>query len=176
MKPATALPSRAVWALMALASFGAVAGAWVAQHHADMQPCPWCVLQRLIYLLIGTVSLLAAALPASSAGGAAAGIGRLGTLTSGVLAALLAGSGAAAALYQNLVASKSPSCNLTLADRIISGLGLDVAVPDLFEARASCADAAVDLLGVPFELWGLMLYLVLLAAALRQMYAAWQAS
>jgi protein dithiol:quinone oxidoreductase len=172
MKPATALSRQAVWGLMALASFGAVAGAWVAQHYADMQPCPWCVLQRLIYLLIGAVSLLAATLPAPAAGGVAAGIGRLGTLTSGVLAALLAASGAAAATYQNLVAAKSPSCNLTLADRIVSGLGLDVAVPDLFEARASCADAAVDLLGLPLELWGLALFLALWAAAVWQIRAA----
>ena len=38
---------------------------------------------------------------------------------------LLALSGIAAALWQHFVAAKSASCNLTLADKIISGLRLD---------------------------------------------------
>ena len=34
--------------LMAVAAVGA---ALVSQHVFDIQPCPWCVLQRLIFLL-----------------------------------------------------------------------------------------------------------------------------
>ena len=104
-----------------------------------MQPCPWCVLQRLIFVAIGVFAVLglvwrgrpAAASPARSA------------CCSRV-------AGIAAALWQHFVAAKSASCNLTLADKIISATQLDRLLPDVFEARASCADAAVSLLGVPY--------------------------
>ena len=72
-------------------------------------------------------------------------------------------------LHQQFVAAKSASCNLTLADRIIGATQLDRLLPDVFEARASCADAAVNLLGVPYAIWSALAFaifaLLLLAAA-----------
>jgi disulfide bond formation protein DsbB len=146
---------RLLLAASALASVAAVGAALVAQHRFDMQPCPWCVLQRLIFLLIAAVALIGA-LPRS----------RPPQRLAGLLMLPLAAAGAAAALYQNLVAAKSTSCNLTLADRIIGGLELDARWPELFEVRSSCADAATDLLGVPFEFWALALFVALAAAGL----------
>jgi disulfide bond formation protein DsbB len=40
-----------------------VGGALVSQHVFDMQPCPWCVLQRLIFVAIALVCLVGAAIP-----------------------------------------------------------------------------------------------------------------
>jgi protein dithiol:quinone oxidoreductase len=153
--------ARAVLVLIALACLVSVGGALYAQHVHGMEPCPWCILQRIVYLLIAAVALLAAALPAGLAG-------RLSAVLSAVLMAALGLSGAAAALYQHLVAAKLPSCDLTLADRIVSGLGLDAWQPEVFEVRSSCADAAVSLLGVPFELWSCALFglVVVLSAGL----------
>ncbi len=85
---------------------------------------------------------------------------------------MLAALGAAAALWQHVVAAKSASCNLTLADRIVSGLQLDALLPQVFAATASCADAAVQLFGVPYEYWSLGLFgplgLALVMALLRR--------
>jgi disulfide bond formation protein DsbB len=145
--------------LIALACVASVGGALVAQHVGGMEPCPWCILQRVLYLAIALVALLAAAMPAG-------GTARLSTALSALLIAVLGLAGTAAALYQNLVAAKLPSCDMTLADRIVTGLGLDAWLPEVFEVRASCADAAVALLGVPFELWSAALFgLVALLAA-----------
>jgi disulfide bond formation protein DsbB len=148
-------PSRAQ-GLLALAalSLGAVGAALVTQHVFDMQPCPWCVLQRLEFVAIGAVALLG--LVWSSALG-------LRVALLGVLA--LATAGMATALWHHFVASSSTSCNLTLADRIMSASGLPELLPDVFEARASCADAAVKLFGVPYQLWSLALFVTLAAAA-----------
>ena len=44
--------------------------------------------------------------------------------------------------------------------------GLDALLPAVFQARASCADAAVDLLGVPYAFWSLALFIAIEAAAL----------
>lgn len=140
---------------MALACFAAVGAALVAQHGFDMQPCPWCILQRLIFVVIGVVCLLGALF--ASRGVAA---------PTAALAGLLALAGGAAALWQHFVAAKSASCNLTLADRIVAALRLNTLWPDGFEARASCADAAGTILGVPFEFWSLALFVLLALAAI----------
>jgi disulfide bond formation protein DsbB len=137
----------------ALVSVAAVGAALVSQHVYNMQPCPWCVLQRLIFVVIGIVCLVALAAP--RAGGA--------------VVLLLSLCGIAAALWQHFVAASSDSCNLTLADRIMSGLGLDGLAPEVFQARATCADAAVSMLGVPYEFYSLALFVVLGALAWRAM-------
>ena len=142
-------------ALITLASAGAIGIALVSQHLFGMEPCPWCVLQRLIFALIALAGLAAWTAQA-----------RLLRATGLVLVLLLALSGVAAALWQHFVAASSTSCNLTLADRIIAMLGLDASLPEVFQPRASCADAAVDLLGLPYEMWSLALYLLLGATAL----------
>jgi protein dithiol:quinone oxidoreductase len=135
----------------AVLSFAAVGLALVSQHAFDMQPCPWCVLQRLIFVVIGVVCLVALAVP--RAGGA--------------LVLLLCVCGIAAALWQHFVAASSDSCDLTLAERIVSALGLDGLAPEVFQARASCAEAAVSMLGVPYEFYSLALFVVLAALAWR---------
>ena len=136
-------------------ALAAVAAALVSQHGFDMQPCPWCVLQRLIFVAIGVVALLGLAWRAA-----------IGQRVIAFVLLLLCGSGIAAALWQHFVAKASASCNLTLADRIVSGLRLDALLPDVFLATATCADAAVDLIGVPYEFWSLTLFIAIETAAL----------
>lgn len=138
---------------MALACIAALAAALVSQHVYDMRPCPWCILQRAIYIVIAALCLLAVAVPPLRKALAA-------------LVLVFAGLGVASAIYQHVVAAKQFSCNLTLADRIISALGLETLVPALFQVTASCAEAAVSLLGVPYEYWSLALFVLLAAAAL----------
>jgi len=147
----SALPSRR-WLLVAIAvaALGSVAFAVTTQHLFDMQPCPWCILQRLIYVSIALLALIGLGW-SSGVGGRAVPY----------LLLLLCGLGIATALWQHFVAAASASCNLTLADRIVSATGLDNLLPEIFQPRATCADAAVDLLGVPFELWSATMFALL---------------
>ena len=134
--------------------------AWVLQHRFDYQPCPWCVLQRLLVSAVALVAMLGAVAP-----------GAWAPVISSALAAVLSVSGVAVALYQHQVAAQSASCNLTLADRIISTLGLADFWPAMFEATARCDEADRPWLGLPFSLWGAALFVVLglgALAALRQ--------
>jgi len=149
-------PTRGWLLAMAAVCLAAVGAALVSQYVFDMQPCPWCILQRLIFVVIGIVCLVGALLPATAA---------RKTITAGAL--LLAGAGAAAAVWQNQVAAKSASCNLTLADRIVTSLQVESMVPWLFQIKASCADGAVKMLGLPYEMWSLALFVVLALAAVR---------
>ena len=137
------------FAFVAALSFGVVVAALVSQHAFAMEPCPWCVLQRLIFVAIGAFAVLGLVWR-----------GAAGSRVAGTFALLLAVAGVSAALWQQFVAAKSASCNLTLADRIMSATQLDRLLPDVFEARASCADAAVSLLGVPYAIWAALAFVV----------------
>ncbi len=107
--------------LVAILCFSAVIIALISQHGFGMRPCAWCVLQRLLLLVVGGCALAAALLT----GGLKA-----------VAAKLLAGLGSVAALggivaawYQYSVASNSFSCDLSLADAIMSKSGLESGLP-----------------------------------------------
>jgi disulfide bond formation protein DsbB len=150
------LPARLL-AGIALACFAALAIALVAQHGFNVKPCPWCVMQRGIFLLIGAVAALGWLLKSSRA---------VRRLVFG-LVTLLALAGLASAYYQHEVASKLASCDMTLADRVITALGLEEAWPPVFMVTASCAEAtAYRLLGLPYEVWSALLFAALLVAGL----------
>ncbi len=153
--------SRALFAGVGLLSLAAVGAALISQHVFGMQPCPWCVLQRVLFLAIAIACVIGLLWRRA-----------VGQAVAGTLGVLLALGGVAAALWQHFQAAATASCNLTLADRIVSGwLGLDSLWPDVFSARASCADAAVSLLGVPYDFWSLALFVIMsfaLLSALRR--------
>lgn len=145
--------------VVALIAFAAVAGALVSQHRFDMQPCPWCIVQRMLFCLIGLAGVVGAAWPMPRARpahlGAASFIGAASVL------------GASSALWQQLFAAKSSSCSKTVADIIVSTTRLDTLLPEIFQSRASCAEGAVNMLGVPYALWSLAVFLVTAIAALK---------
>ena len=152
------IPRRLVFAGIALVSLAAVATAVLLQYRHQMQPCPWCILQRVIFLAIAAAALVGVGWHSVSGHRIVAGA-----------VVVLAACGAAAALWQHFVAASAASCDLTLAERIVSALGLDERWPEVFTAYASCKDAAVDLLGLPFEFWSLALFVALAATALAQL-------
>jgi protein dithiol:quinone oxidoreductase len=151
------MPKAGAWLFTAVVvPLAAVCAALVSQHVFNMQPCPWCVLQRVIFVAIALAALPGLLLRTPA-------MRRL----SAVLMALLALCGMAAALWQHFVAASSTSCKLTLADRIVGGLGLDSLWPEVFAAYASCADAAVKIAGLPYEFFSLALFVALGALAVQ---------
>ena len=148
--------SPALLAAALVFSLAAIGAALVSQHGFDMQPCPWCVLQRVIFAAIALATLPGLLLRR-----------RWSRTVSGAGVLVLAACGVAAALWQHVVAASSLSCNLTLADRIVGGLGLDSLAPQVFAAYASCADAAVKLAGISYEFYSLALYVLLAALAVQ---------
>lgn len=140
---------------LAVIGLGAVGLALVTQHRFEMLPCPWCILQRMIFVAIAIAALPGALLASPAVRKASA-----------ALVLLLALCGVAAALWQHFVAAASASCDLTLADRIVTASGLDALLPDVFAPWASCADAAATLLGVPYEFYSLTLFVLSAAVTL----------
>src|SRR5690606_23058513 len=110
---------RSSLAALFLLATGGLLFAVFSQHVLGMQPCAWCILQRMVCVVIAVV----------------AGLGWLGSRRSGaarlaaVAAALLAAAGVVAAWYQHAVAAQQFSCDLSLADQLVRGTGLDAALP-----------------------------------------------
>jgi protein dithiol:quinone oxidoreductase len=140
------ISSRALFALIAALCFGGVGLALVSQYMFDMQPCAWCTMQRLVYLVIGALALLALAVSGAARKMAA------------VLMLALAASGVGMAMYQQFVAAKSFSCGFAFPDRFMVKSGLDGLAPWLFRAMGNCADANLPLLGVPYAFWSAALF------------------
>lgn len=153
---ASKTPARML-AAIAVASFGGVAIALIAQHLFGVKPCPWCVMQRGIFLLLGLVAGLGWLMQRATA------LRKVAFL----LLLALALAGLASAYYQHDVASKLASCDMTLADRVITALNLEELWPPVFMVTASCAEAAAyRLLGLPYEVWSGLLFALTLVAAL----------
>ena len=134
--------------LISVFSFGSVAIALVSQYVFDMQPCAWCVFQRLLYLLIGLLAFwLSYAKPT-----------RVRIVRGSANIVAIAIMGVTAAWYQEKVAANTFSCAQTLADQIMTKSGLDSAVPWLFGIYASCMDARVKLLGIEYAWWSLAMF------------------
>lgn len=158
-------PRMLVWVgLLCLIGLGV---ALVAQHRFDVRPCPWCVLQRGIVLLLALFAL--------AGGGLAWVLKHRGHLYRAHLAArlaaipvlLLAMSGLLAATYQHEVAALSESCAMTVADRILTALELESRWPAVFMVTANCQDAGrYTLVGLPYEIWSGLLFALALAAGL----------
>jgi len=143
--------------LIALLCVVALTFALISQHVFDMQPCAWCVLQRLIFAVIALVCWLGLLL------------GRVASIlhrAAALLVVVLSAGGVMAAWYQYTVADKMFSCDRTFADRFMVHSGLDANVRWLFGIFASCMDARVNLFGIEYALWSLGLFVVTGALAL----------
>ena len=154
-------PRKKAWlSAVALTALVALGSALASQHLMGQMPCAWCVLQRLIFVAVAVAAGLGVVLP-----------GTLGSRLGAGLALPLALSGAAAALWQHLVAAQSASCNMSLADQIMGATGFDSRWPQVFAAYASCAEAQTKLLGLPYEYWSFALFTLLAGISLRVLTA-----
>jgi disulfide bond formation protein DsbB len=148
---------------IAFTAFAAVSAALLSQHVLGMLPCAWCILQRLVFILIAVMATIGA-------------FSRIGGLRRLMLGTTLIFSliGVAAAWHQWTVAALSFSCDQTLADRLIVGSGLDASMPWLFGIYATCMDAAVSILGLEFAVWSLLLYAIFAIASLVALLASFK--
>lgn len=147
--------------ILAILCLAAVGFALFSQHVLDMQPCAWCVLQRLIFLAIALVCLLANLFRRPF-------MLRLFSFLSFSLSI----AGVLSAWYQYSVASESFSCDMTFADIFMSRwTHLDALAPWLFGIYATCMDAKVALFGIEYSLWGMGLFIFTALCSLYALFA-----
>lgn len=142
------LHSKNGFLLVLLTALAALGIALFSQHVLDMAPCSWCILQRVLFVLIAAFALL----------GLLGSAFRPWRLLNWGLILATACAGIAVAWHQITVAAKAFSCDQSFADRVISGSGLESFAPWLFGIYATCLDASVRVLGIDYAAWGLALF------------------
>ena len=141
-------PDQRIQLYIGSVSLLAVMIALVSQHVYDMQPCAWCVTQRMLYIVIAVIGFWGSRGQATRT--------KLTVWYALIVSVALAG--VTAAVYQAQVASHSLSCAQSLADQLMTKTGLESALPWLFGIYASCMDARITLFGLEYAYWSLALF------------------
>lgn len=153
------IPVRAWFATLALGTLGLVVVGMELQQLFRLAPCPLCIFQRVLYIVIGLVAMAGVLLPG----------GRL--LWSALIAALAAG-GVAVAGYQTWMqafphlATECGYSDPNLIERLVDWLGMQW--PSLFLATGFCTSREWEFLGLSMANWsvlvfaGIVVYAVLL--------------
>jgi disulfide bond formation protein DsbB len=141
---------RIIFSLIALMCSTLLAAAWHAQYGPlKLQPCPLCILQRYVYIVLGVVCGLAAAHSPS----------RNGMLVYAVVAEWVALAGAALAIWQVTGSAKMESCVADPIGVFVNGLPMVDWWPEFFFANGGCADVLPPVLGLQIPVWSLIWFL-----------------
>jgi|GEM_PF-243505 len=155
--------------LVGLAAWGITIAGLVLTHWEQLQPCQLCIFQRLLFMLIGTLALLAAAVTRS---------GESSSRTLGFILALPCLLGFGVAIYQTLMQSVPglvSECNRAdpgLIEDFVDWLGIEWMVwighiewaaniaflRDLFLATGQCASKEWVFLGLSLANWAALFF------------------
>ncbi|MCW5603320.1 MAG: disulfide bond formation protein B [Burkholderiales bacterium] len=146
------------YAIGALLCAGLLAFALYLQHVEMQEPCPLCILQRMAYIVLMIVFLIAAV----------HGPGRTGRIVYGGILFAVAGIGAAIAArhvwLQNLPEGQVPECGPGL-QYMLEQFPLTQALEKILAGSGECAEAGWTLLGLTIAGWSLVWLIVLGAFA-----------
>lgn len=150
------VPVRVWFATLALGCFGLVAVGMELQALLRLAPCPLCIFQRLLYLVIGTLALVGWAFPAGRPVWAV-GVGGLAALGAGV---------AAYQSWMQAYPALATECSYTdpnLIERLVDWLGMTY--PSMFLATGFCTSRDWELLGLSMANWSLLVFVGIIGYA-----------
>jgi disulfide bond formation protein DsbB len=139
-----------------VACVGLLGFALYLQHVKGLDPCPWCVVQRIGFMLVGLIALVGAL--------HRPGIG--GTVGYSILGFGAAAAGAAAGAYHVWLQSdpaRAAKCVGSPVERILDELQVGRIAPPLLQYDGPCTLKPWSLLGLSIPEWSLA-WFVLLAA------------
>jgi disulfide bond formation protein DsbB len=148
---------RTIWFALAAGCAGLGIASLVLTFWLDLHPCHLCIFQRLLFMLIAALALVAALL-----------ISPRGRRLPGGLVLGLAGLGIAVAAYQTWLQAQPPgsiSCvggEPGLIERLVEWLGQQV--PSLFLATGFCEEAELVIFGLSLAHWALVSFAACLIA------------
>ena len=148
------LPSRRVINLAAfLACVAMMAYALYSQHVLYYEPCPLCILQRIAFMALGVIFLVAAV----------HGPGRTGAVVYSGFLVVAASIGAAIAArhvwLQNLPRDQLPECGPGL-EYMLKKLPLSQALEKILSGSGECAEVGWTFLGLSIAGWSLLWFLL----------------
>lgn len=147
----TMLRPRMLYLAVALTCALLIGAALYLQFHEQIEPCPLCILQRYAFVVVGSLALLAALLPAF--------LGRI-IAALGLLAAL---AGAGVGAWHVWLQTHPPAvsaCGPSL-EYLVSNLPLGRALPRIFQGYADCTNIDWTFLHLSLPAWSLIWLLVI---------------
>lgn len=150
------LPNRVWFAVLALGSWGLVGVGMELQALLRLSPCPLCIFQRLLYLVLGALALFGLFWP------------RGRRLLAGAIMAIATG-GFATAAYQTWMQAfphLAPECSFTdpnAIERLVDQLGM--LWPSLFLATGFCTSREWEFLSLSMANWSMLIFAGIAALA-----------
>lgn len=145
---------------------GLIGFALYLQYFEYQDPCPLCLLQRVVYMVLMALFLIAAL----------HGPGRVGAMVYGGLLFLVAGGGAAIATrhvwLQHLPRRQIPECGPGL-EYMIRKFPLPQALEKILSGGGECAEVGWTFLGLSIAGWSLVWFVLL---GLFALYLTWLGS
>jgi disulfide bond formation protein DsbB len=137
-----------------LACIGLLAFALYLQHVERLDPCPWCVVQRLGFMLVGLIALVGALhRPATP-----------GTTVYAALGFSASAAGATAGGYHVWLQSdpvRAAKCVGSPVERILDQLEIGRMIPPLLQYDGPCTLKPWSLLGLSIPEWSLAWFVIL---------------
>ena len=143
--------------LIFLVCIGLLAFALYLQHWEKLDPCPWCVVQRLGYMLVGLIALV----------GALHRPGEIGTVFYSVLGFAGSAAGAAAGVYHVYLQAdpeRAAKCIGSPVERMLDQLRLGDMIPPLLQYGGPCTLKPWSFLGLSIPEWSLAWFVILAVA------------
>ncbi|UCV02580.1 disulfide bond formation protein B [Dechloromonas denitrificans] len=150
------VPVRAWFATLSLGCLGLVAAGMVLQDLFRLAPCPLCIFQRLLYIVIGGLALLGVLWPLARRGWAAL-IGGLALLGAGV-----AGYQTWMQAFPEL-ATECGYAEPNVIERLVDWLGMQW--PSMFLATGFCSSRDWVFLDLSMANWSLLVFAGILVYA-----------
>ena len=152
------LMPRLGYALGLVVCAGLLGFALYLQYHDYQDPCPLCIVQRIAFMALAAIFLVAAL----------HGPGRTGAIVYGGMLFLVAGIGAAIATrhvwLQNLPKDRIPECGPGLG-YMLKKLPLTQALEKILMGSGECAEVGWKFLGLSIAGWSLAWFVLLGAFA-----------
>jgi protein dithiol:quinone oxidoreductase len=143
-----------IFTLVFVACVAILGFALYLQHVEYLDPCPWCIVQRLLFIVVGLICL-AAALHRP---------GGLGATFYAILAAGTALAGAAAAGYQIYLQSdeaRANACVGSAVERFLDQTNIGSWAPPLLQYDGPCTLKPWAFLWLSIPEWSLICFIVL---------------
>ena len=143
---------RRVWALIAAGCVALLAFGLYLQHVVGLEPCPMCIVQRYVMILIAVFALAGACLSSPRA-----------ALATGGLLTLLAGGGAYVAARQSWLQWYPPevvSCGRDFYG-MIESFPLQRAIPLIFRGSGDCTQVDWTFLGGSIANWSFVAFVAM---------------
>jgi disulfide bond formation protein DsbB len=150
------VPVRAWFATLSLGCLGLVAAGMVLQDLFRLAPCPLCIFQRLLYIVIGGLALLGVLWPLARRGWAAL-IGGLALLGAGV-----AGYQTWMQAFPEL-ATECGYAEPNMIERLVDWLGMQW--PSMFLATGFCSSRDWVFLDLSMANWSLLVFVGIIVYA-----------